>query len=503
MLTGLEDVDPHLSAERAFIALTEDLARRHKAKRIDQYYPDTGPLRRELYSVHTRFFAAGYEYRERAIIAGNRIGKSELGAYEMACHLTGQYPPWWEGARFINPVRAWAAGDTTQTVRDIGQFKLLGPPGEHGTGMIPGSLIVGKPKSKAGSVPDAIEVVQVRHISGGISTLVFKSYDQGRRSFQGTHQDIIWLDEECPEDVYTECLLRTMDTMEGNGAGRVTLTFTPLMGLTPIVLSFLPGGKVPDGQESIGDKYLIMAGWDDAPHLAPAEKTALLKACPAHQRLARSKGVPQLGSGAIYPILEEDITVRDFEMPIHWPRAYAMDVGWNNTAAIWGAWDRDTDTLYIYAAYKRGQVEPAVHSAAIKAKGDWIPGVVDPASRGRSQKDGTQLMQEYTDAGLELSPALNAVEAGIHKVYTGLSEGRIKVFASLSILFDEYRIYRRDEKGKIVKTFDHLMDCLRYLVMSGRDVAIINHKVYQPPSWKDRLKKLSSGNRAGLTHMSF
>lgn len=479
-----------------------ELERRSAYRRIEQYYPDAGPLRRELYHVHTRFFAAGLEFRERAIIAGNRIGKSELGAYETVCHLTGIYPKWWQGVRFANPVRSWAAGDTTQTVRDIGQLKLLGTPGMYGTGMIPGELIVST-KSKAGSVPDAIEVVQVRHISGGISSLVFKSYDQGRRSFQGTHQDFVWLDEECPQDIYTECLLRTMDTMEGNGAGRVILTFTPLMGLTPIVLSFLPGGRVPEGQEVMGDKYIIMAGWDDAPHLSEAEKSALLAACPPHQRLARSKGVPQLGAGAIYPIPEEDIVVPDFEIPVHWPRAYGLDVGWNNTAATWGAWDRDNGTLFLYACYKRGQTEPAVHAAAVKAKGDWIPGVIDPASRGRSQKDGSKLIEEYSDSGLELTPALNAVEAGIHKVYTGLSEGRIRVFRSLGPMLEEYRIYRRDDKGRVVKEFDHLMDSTRYLVMSGAEVATTNSRVYQPPSWRDRLKRIAAnGAGAGLSHMA-
>jgi len=72
----------------------------------------------------------------------------------------------------------------------------------------------------------------------------FKSYDQGREAFQGTEQDGIWLDEEPPEDVYTECLLRTM-----TNNGLVMLTFTPLRGMSSVVLAFLPGGAVPEKQD--------------------------------------------------------------------------------------------------------------------------------------------------------------------------------------------------------------------------------------------------------------
>ena len=174
------------------------------------------------------------------MLAANRVGKSEgVGGYELALHLTGNYPAWWDGYIFKRPIKAWAAGDTGKTVREIIQAKMLGDPGQLGTGLIPGDLIH-RTTSKAG-VSDAIETVYVKHHSRhGMSQLVLKSYDQRREAFQGTEQDVIWLDEECPMDIYAECLLRTMTTN-----GRIMCTFTPLMGLTDMVLQFLPGGKVP------------------------------------------------------------------------------------------------------------------------------------------------------------------------------------------------------------------------------------------------------------------
>jgi Terminase RNaseH-like domain len=217
----------------------------------------------------------------------------------------------------------------------------------------------------------------------------------------------------------------------------------------------------------------IQAEWDDVPHLTSEQKQRLWDSIPPYQRDARSKGVPALGSGAIYPVPESDILCDSLEIPKHWPRCYAMDVGWKRTAALWGGWDRDNDTIYLYAEYYRGQAEPAVHAAAIKARGDWIPGVIDPAARGRAQLDGSRLIEQYVALGLHIDPAKNAVEAGIYAVWERLSTGRLKVVRNLNNFLAEYRIYRRDDKGAIVKDSDHLMDCARYLVMSGLDRAII------------------------------
>jgi terminase large subunit-like protein len=181
----------------------EQELRRRKRRKIDRYYPATGPLRRELYVKHLEFFAAGAIHRERLLMAGNRCGKTTAGAYEMTVHLTGQYPHWWFGT----PIDAWAAGDTTKTVRDIIELELLGPQHARGTGMIPGDAIIRM--TSARSVADAIDSVFVRHVSGGISVLGFKSYSEGRKAFQGTAKHVIWIDEEAPMDLYTEARMRT------------------------------------------------------------------------------------------------------------------------------------------------------------------------------------------------------------------------------------------------------------------------------------------------------
>lgn len=168
-------------------------------------------------------------------MASNRFGKSICGAAETAIHLTGEYPDWWQGRRFDSPVKAWAAGVTSETTRDIVQDKLVGPPNqkeEWGTGFIPQSRLGESVMSRG--VANALDTVSVRHVSGGLSTLQFKSYERGREKWQGTALEVVWLDEECPMDIYTEALTRTNET-----GGIVYLTFTPLMGYSDVVARFL------------------------------------------------------------------------------------------------------------------------------------------------------------------------------------------------------------------------------------------------------------------------
>src|SRR5262249_45628040 len=245
---------------------------------------------------------------------------------------------------------------------------------EHGTGMIPADCLL-RTTAKPG-VSDAIETIYVRHVSGGTSELTLKSYDQGREAFQGTTRHLVWLDEEADRSIYVECLLRTM-----TANGLVLLTFTPLNGMTDICRDFL------ERQDSDDGKYCVQATWDYVPHLPPTVKAELLASIPPYQREARSKGVPQLGAGAIYPVPESDIVVADFELPAHYPLAFALDVGWNKTAVVWGARDNESGVIYLYSEYYAGQKEPSLHADAIKSRGKWIYGVIDPAARARSQVD--------------------------------------------------------------------------------------------------------------------
>lgn len=432
-------------------------AERRSQYKILQYFRDDGPYRRELYAKHMQFFAGGATYKERLFMAANRVGKSESGAYETNCHLTGEYPSWWTGRRFDQPVQWWACGTTSETTRDIVQDKLCGGINQLGTGMIPGHLITHHTRRPHG-LPGSLEQIWVRHKSGGTSTLGFKAYEQGRQSFEGTAKHGVWCDEEPPQDCYTEMLYRTMTTQ-----GIIYTTFTPLQGMSDVVRGFLE----PDQSAAKEFKLMVQAGWDDVPHLAEDEKKILLATTPPFQRDARSKGLPQLGAGAIYQMPESELGVQPFNIPSHWPKCFGMDTG-GVTAAVWLAIDRETSTIYVYDCYKRDYPEPVIHAEAIKARGAWIPGVADAAALLMTAHDREQTIRLYKKMGLDLQLPDKAVETGIQEVWELMSGGRFKVFTSCSAWWQEYRLYHRNEQGKIVKMNDHLMDATRYAVRSGR-----------------------------------
>ena len=451
------------------------------------YFPDEGPLRRELYGKHVRFLSAGGTWRQRLLLSANRSGKTATAAYELTCHLTGLYPPWWTGRRFDRPIEAWAAGDTSGTTRNIIQVALLGPTStlesKQWAGMIPRPLVYDT--SRKQGLPDAVSTIWVRHLSGGVSTLELLSYDQKREAFQGTTRAVVWLDEEPPADIYSESLIRTMTC-----DGLMIVTMTPLMGLTPFLAEWLErsvlartGGEdegaalvsahsnVFGSSESaetaeapdLGalSRYTAMITWDECPHLSDKAKTEMLREFPPYQREARSRGIPALGSGAIYPVPEREIRCDPFEIPAHWPRVWGADtdagVGW--TAAAWLAWDRDANVGYLYDVYKRRHAEPAVHIDAIKARGAWIPGIADAAGMAVTVHDSEQVIAIWRRGGLDVALPEKSLEAGIQQVWELLSAGRLKVFSSCGAFFDEYRLYRRDDKGRVVKQHDHVMDC--------------------------------------------
>ncbi len=208
------------------LSLLEERKRRKDRQRLTEYAP---------YAKQRQFHAEGAVHRERLLMAGNQLGKTYCGAAEVAMHLTGQYPAWWEGRRWDRPVRWWAGSKTSEVTRDGVQRLLVGEPKNEsawGTGMIPGDAI--DDWSRRMGVADSLDNVLVKHVSGGISTLGFKSYDQGRQKWQGETLDGVWFDEECPMDIYMEGLTRTNAT-----GGMTMMTFTPLLGMSDVVAMFL------------------------------------------------------------------------------------------------------------------------------------------------------------------------------------------------------------------------------------------------------------------------
>lgn len=433
-----------------------------RQRKTSRYFPDEGPYRRELYAKHLEFFDAGRTCRERLFIAANRVGKTDGAAYEVQCHATGVYPHWWTGRRFTRPTQMWVANTNWETVRDVNQMALIGPPDnaqEWGTGMIPHSAILDIEKNP--HVKNGVLLVKVRYRDSRreYSVLQFKNYEQGRESFQGTEKDVIWGDEEIPMDVYGEMVLRTLV-----GNGMLMLTYMPLKGMTETTKLFFSETPNPHRRR-------INAGWRDVPHLSKEACAELELSIPPHLRGARIEGLPSSGLGMVYPIDEAAIKCEDFPIPDHYVRCGGLDTGWNFTAGVWLARNNDTGIVYLYDCYKGSEEKPPIHAEAFKMRGAWIPISGDCAAINVT--DGEQLIKTYRQLGVKVSlPDKRSKNANVQAVWIALQTGKLKIFASCTKWFEEFRLYHRNEKGEIVKTDDHIMDATQYAFISGLPMAI-------------------------------
>jgi len=404
------------------------------------------------------------------LMAGNQLGKTLSAAFEVAMHLTGKYPDWWVGKRFDRPVRWLAGSESAELTRKGIQRLLLGPPeneAEWGTGSIPKSDVVDWARRQG--VPDAVATINVRHISGGISSVQLATYDQGRSKWQADTVDGVWFDEEPPEDIYFEGITRTNTTF-----GPVMTTLTPLMGVSNVVKRFY--------LDKPENTHLTMMDINDAEHYTPEQRAQIIASYPAHERKARTKGIPQLGSGRVFPIDDDEIRCEAFTIPPHWVQNGGIDFGWDHpSAAVKHAWDRDSDTIYVTAAHRQREQTPALFAASILPWGKWLPWAWPHDGLQHEKSSGEQLAKQYADQGLNMMPTratfedgTNGVEAGVMEMLDRMQTGRWKVFSHLNDWFEEFNLYHRKD-GLIVKKGDDLISASRYAMMMRR-LAIVQNK---------------------------
>ena len=416
------------------------------------------------YPKQHEFFVAGVDFKERFYRAGNQQGKTEAGAYEMALHLTGLYPGDWKGRRFKKAVKAWACGVTGIAVRRGPQTKLCGPPGLDsllGTGFIPKKCIVGTP-SKSRSATDMIDTIHIQHAGGGISSLTFMSYVQSRETFQGDSMDVIWLDEEPPMSIYSECLARTFAT-----GGIVYTTFTPLGGITELFLRFAKGG--PGMKE-------IHARMSDCPHMTPELVAEALAGTPAFEHDSRINGEPLQGEGRVFSTDPSSIAEPAMVIvPPHWAKLWGIDFGIAHPfAAVLIAIDLDKDEIHVLDCFRISDQTPLQHAYRIRQIAIDVPIVWPQDGVQREKSSGESLASLYKAHGLKMCDGHATFEDGGYSTEAGVldmdqrfKDGRLKVASHLTEWFEEYRNYHRKD-GLIVKERDDLMSATRIAVMAKR-----------------------------------
>ena len=415
---------------------------------------------------------------QRCLGAGNQLGKTLCGSMEAAYHATGQYPDWWKGARFKKANIGWVCGVTGDAVRDSTQKLLIGriQSGEEeiGTGAIPRDCIEGMVRAR-GTV-DLMDHVKVKHVSGDLSIIFFKSYASGREKFQAETLDWVWFDEEPPMEIYSEGKTRT-----NNGQlGQFTmLTFTPLLGMTELAKGFYTN-PTPD-------QKLIMMTIDDVDHHTEEEKRRIEAEYPEYEREARARGIPILGSGRVFQFTEAEISEPHITYPpSHWFYINGLDFGWEHPqACIQIGWDKDADVIHVLRAKARQKMKPLDMFGAVKS---WAADVRTawPHDGFKHDNSGAELAQLYRDAGFKMlhvhathSKGGFGVEAGLLEMQERFKEDRLKIDESLDCFWDEYRMYHRKD-GELVKVNDDVICVVRYAIMMKRFAEHKENNVIRP-----------------------
>lgn len=476
-LTGepIEGPDPNQVRRQAKRMLTE-FQYRQKYRRFDFYRPNLKQL-----AFH------GLTETECMLRAGNQTGKTTGIGFQITMDALRLYPDWYTGRRFTVPPAierpfdflAWAACDTSATTRAGVQTKLLGDisqDGGLGTGLIPLDYIQPKGVSMARGIADFVDSVVLNREGGGTAVIRFKTYEQGRKAYQGEPVDEVWLDEDPGDDeIYGECLARLTTTQ-----GRILHSATPMLGLTPVRKRFkqrLPG--TAEILMTIDDCAVSKGG-----HIPDDRIPVIVGRYKDNERQARAYGADMQGEGAVFETPAERIKhARDpAEFPAYWPWIWGVDfrhsgslTGGHPFAAVLGCWDRDNDVIYIVHAVRLFGQAPG-HVAAIKENPMWDAPVAWPHDGGRAASllSGETVAAVYKKLGLAMRPVHaqfadggNSFEAGIQDMDRRHETGRLKVAAHLSEWFDEYAGYHRKD-GLVVKIDDDLMSATRQLVMDMR-----------------------------------
>jgi phage terminase large subunit-like protein len=453
--------------------------RRKKYRRID--FLDTG----FWYPSQLKFFAAGSSgAHQRYLGGGNQTGKTETCGAELSWHGTGEYPYWWTGKRFNKPIRIWVVGESSTLVRDTLQRKLCGriavhdindpQKSEFGTGLIPLENIPRKPIMVSGGT-GAIDTLFVTHATDGhvdgVSSITFKSFEQQRAKLQSESVDLIWVDERCSEEIYNELLARTAAT-----DGHIMVSYTPIGdgaagGVTYKFLS-----------EPSSDRAAFRISGAEAKHITDARREELGSSLPDHEREARLEGIPQLGTGPIFPIDLMPTVVKTFnpEDIFSWAKLIVgIDFGYDHPfAAVLLAWSPTTNQSWVIDSFRMERSSALYHVQRIHSmtRGLRIPIAWPHDGSVHDKGSGLPLAGQYKSFNANMLPKFATnhgtnhfnIEPALEELRASWYAGTMTIAPHNAELIEELRHYHRDENFKIVKQRDDLISALRYAYMMRR-----------------------------------
>jgi phage terminase large subunit-like protein len=429
--------------------------------------------------------------RNRWVFGGNRSGKTECGAVEALWILRGIHPY----RKNRKDVFGWAVSLSQQVQRDVAQSKILHYLPKSWIADI--TMLSGRRDSPDGGV---IDQIKIKNVFGGISTLGFKSCDQGREKFQGSSLDFVWFDEEPPKDIYDECLMRVLDKR-----GDIFGTMTPLKGQTFIY------NEIYLNRNNNPQVWCEFMSWEDNPFLDKKEIKLLESTMDQSALDARRYGKFSGGAGLVYPEFDMSVhVIPPFPVPREWQDNISIDPGLNNPlSAHWYAVDWDGN-IYVVAEHFAAGKDVDYHVSCIKdicARIGWktdqrgrVSALIDSAAGQRTLSSQKSVAELFCERGVMVNTHVNKdVFAGICRVKEYLRKGNgtgdIYIFDNCKNMIEEFMGYSWADGDSPVKKDDHCMDELRYYIMSKPKPA--EKEVNVPLVAKDKMRRIRRLKRRG------
>ncbi len=434
--------------------IDEELIRRQKCDKLSTYNKGKKIHRKQI-AFHK------CKKKNRWVFGGNRSGKTECGAVESVYMARGIHPY----RKNRDNVFGWVVSLSQQVQRDVAQSKILqylNPEWIDDVIMLSGR----KDSIKNG----VIDQIKIKNVFGGISTIGFKSCDQGREKFQGSSLDFVWFDEEPPKDIYEECRMRVLDKN-----GDIFGTMTPLKGLTFIY------DEIYLNRSNSPDIWYEFMEWADNPFLDKKEVKKLTATLSDTELESRRYGKFRADTGLVYTEFDENVhVIEPFDVPYDWQDVLSIDPGLNNPLSChWYCVDYDGN-IYVVAEHYEAKRDIGYHANKINEISDiigWhrdgkgrIVALIDSAANQRtlaSQKSVTELFYEY---GIVANPKVNKdLFSGIARVKEYFKSNKIFIFKNCVNMIREIKGYWWGDGDVPKKKDDHSLDELRYYVMSKPD----------------------------------
>ena len=426
------------------------------------------------FKYQQEFFETGATHSRRGMIAANRAGKTIASTYETAYHLTGRYPKGWKGMKWDKPIIAMASGESWEQVSKTLQNKLLGCDDikqsyKLGTGAIPRECIDEKSMRTDGANVLAIEVW---HESGGKSNLYFSNYTQQVRHLQGFELDLVVLDEQPPDETFSELVVRTAQRN-----GQVLCSFTPLKGMSGLVRKFW---------DKIDGYTHVRVTWDDVPFknewdeefFSQKERDQLSRDFMPWERECRMKGIPLVGKGVVFPMLKWPTytsTEIDLKNNPALERLISFDLGIKNDPTVISFFFRNPveEIIYLNKQIKiaKGETPDEYVHFLMDRESKNVPIALphDAAQAGRYTLTEQSVREVFEDSyglncipGAILNPVNDQGKVTNHKSYginimrMGMERGTFMINESCTDFLDEARNYAIDDAGRFSDPDDHI-----------------------------------------------